>query len=292
MAEIFLNISRIKFGSNGRLALAYNLAGDNTEKVIALRGFGHGTFYPRFRFSLATKVWDNLNNQPELPVPRLCEKCPPNRQQLFWRTFAPIALDSFLNNDGRGKWFDEARIKYQQDRTLIERDALNIPGLSWFSQDPTFALNVGIARGLITGEPITLMGVNICEHDLSSTKIVNVAYSAGDSFILKPVTGENITARPGFSHGILIEQVPQTKLKDKVLYKVDLNPFLKIREALVNSGRAGDRQVTSDLLYQISNFIYDILKLIQRKDNGYPEYETTKMLPITFRLFLEQMVNA
>lgn len=298
MSEQFLKVSRIRFDSAKSFDFKYHFTGEefahrHIKKKAGISIVRPNEPPPKSALLGVDKndLWDRLNEGKRLPIPDKCPKCTPSEQQIFWRTFTRSSLKSIIENNGKGKWPDE--LATDQPRRLIESVKLENPGIIWLSQNPDLALNVGVSRGLTTGEPITLVGLNICKCDLENgVKIISPQASSIVGFSqLEQLDSNTIAGYPWATNGVIINRIPQKKFSEGVFYQVHLKLFSKIQKAIQKS-RLSLEVISSDaFLRQLANMLGSVLFFLAIKDPEIPKHAEIDFLPRTFKLFLNQISN-
>jgi hypothetical protein len=285
------------FGRNRTYDFKYYLLGDTrSHRDMFRKHMGRGfTEPPPQGFSanhLSKEVWNILNNENRLALPPSCNKCGPEEQQVFWRTFTRTSLDAFKANEGRGREIEESRIMEANGNKVINNEELERSGFIWISQNPKFALSVGLARGLSSDEQISLMGINICKCCLEKgIKMTDVLGISKNQSHLREVTAENIKRKAGFSQGIIINQIPLDKLNESVWFDVNLNPFSKIKKALLKSGLEVGTSTSSSFLKTLSGMIGELLMFLALKDPEEKNGIDFQTLPRTFKIFLSPLIQ-
>lgn len=295
MPEKYIYITKARFGHRGKYDVSYYLTGDRMLFRRAYSDFYNGAQFKKLRpqdqalKKSSRQFWEELNKEPRLSSPALCDKCHPEEQSYFWRTSAPASLKK-ISEGAQGIWIDESKLQIINDHETLPKEQLDKPGYIWISRDPKLALAVGLARSLLTGEPIGLMGFTICKCCFKELCMINVRASTDDrrSYYIDRIDQTMLRLNPLFTRGIIINQIPKQARETIVKFNVSTNPFSKINASLSRSKEDFDPKDEAKLLMQISAMVDDMLSEIASKDPEIISQFEMRTLPRTYRIFLNE----
>lgn len=250
-----VSVSRFDFDQQGRLDYAYTLKPNGYSMSCNSSGVMSMDWdYPR------VPLPDVFGEDP-IPVPPLCPSYPPDESLSQWRTFDPVSLARFREQDGAGRRIDFLPPEISDAENIpIPKSVLDEKGFLWVGC-PTVALALGISRALVQDTPATLIGFASCACNLDANGKAVVIYPRGDGLRGEIIRRENITRRSNL--GTVVERITPEQIAQGVVFEVDTRYFQPLLQHIHDPDW---RQSVPQSLEQLFTALCDLLDDVGRLD--------------------------